>query len=242
MFAGEARELSEQEAAGNEELRLLGHECRLGGIGRNGASFYSSSHRFTTAGHSTQAKGNRTMNATIRARTVRAADATLPAQRLHLHLQLEQWCEQYGPAFRLQLGPRKASVVGDHEVIAAALRDRPDGFRRTARLEQVWTEMGLLNGLFSAYGDTWKRQLCQPTHMTDTVKGYLHVMAVNMRNQAAWNALPELRNWIRQCRLDGYGETMAPVAKDDVRRREVLARLVGATAPALKNLEQLTAA
>jgi cytochrome P450 len=75
-----------------------------------------------------------------------------------LHLQLEQWCEQYGPAFRLQLGSRKAVVVGDHELIAAALRDRPDGFRRTARLEQVWTEMGLLGGVFGANGDAWKRQ------------------------------------------------------------------------------------
>jgi cytochrome P450 len=49
-------------------------------------------------------------------------------------------------------------VVGDHELIATALRDRPDGFRRTAKLEEVWTEMGLLGGLFGANGDTWRRQ------------------------------------------------------------------------------------
>jgi hypothetical protein len=89
--------------------------------------------------------------------------------------------------------------------------------------------------------DAAKRQLCQPTHMTDTVEGYLQVMTVNMRNQAAWNALPELRNWIRNCRLDWYGETMAQVAKDDAPRREVLARLAAATGPALQNLQRLTA-
>ena len=88
--------------------------------------------------------------------------------------------------------------------------------------------------------DAAKRQLCQPTHMTDTVEDYLQVMSVSMRNQAAWNSLPELRNWIRTCRLDWYGETMAQVAKDDAPRREVLARLAAATRPALENLQRLT--
>jgi hypothetical protein len=62
-----------------------------------------------------------------------------------------------------------------------------------------------------------------------------------MRNQAAWNAVPALRNWIRSCRLDWYGETMAQVAKDDVPRREMLARMAAATGPALENLQRLTA-
>jgi hypothetical protein len=89
--------------------------------------------------------------------------------------------------------------------------------------------------------DAVKRQLCQPTPMTDTVEDYLQVMSVNMRNQAAWNTVPELRNWIRACRLDWYGETIANVSKDDAPRREVLARLAAATGPALVNLQRLTA-
>lgn len=75
-----------------------------------------------------------------------------------LHLQLEQWCRDYGPVFRLRLGPGRAVVIGDHELVAKVLRDRPDGFRRTARFEQVWTELGLKTGVFSANGDTWRRQ------------------------------------------------------------------------------------
>ena len=67
-----------------------------------------------------------------------------------LHLQLEQWCEQFGPVFRLRLGPRRAIVVGDHELIATALRDRPDGFRRSLKFEQVWIEMGMPIGVFGA--------------------------------------------------------------------------------------------
>jgi cytochrome P450 len=75
-----------------------------------------------------------------------------------MHLQLEQWCETYGPIFRLQLGKRRAVVVGDHELIATALRDRPDGFRRTIRFAEIWNEIGLPEGVFNANGDTWRRQ------------------------------------------------------------------------------------
>jgi cytochrome P450 len=82
----------------------------------------------------------------------------LQVESTRLHLQLEQWCQDYGPIFKLRLGPRRAVVVGDHELIATALRDRPDGFRRTTKLEQVWTEMGLLGGVFGASGETWRRQ------------------------------------------------------------------------------------
>ncbi len=75
-----------------------------------------------------------------------------------LHQQLEAWCDEFGPMFRLQIGNRRLLVVGDHQVIATVLRDRPDGFRRTARLEDIWRDMGMPLGLFIVNGDTWKRQ------------------------------------------------------------------------------------
>jgi cytochrome P450 len=74
------------------------------------------------------------------------------------HQQLETWAEQYGPLFKLQIGGRKLLIVGDHELVAQVLRDRPDGFRRTTRLEEIWTEMGLPPGVFGAHGESWKRQ------------------------------------------------------------------------------------
>jgi cytochrome P450 len=74
------------------------------------------------------------------------------------HQQIEQWCREYGPFFRLQIGRRKILIVGDHEAVATVLRDRPDGFRRTTRLDEIWTEMGLRTGVFGANGDTWRRQ------------------------------------------------------------------------------------
>ena len=82
----------------------------------------------------------------------------LQIESSRLHLQLEQWCDEFGSIFKLRLGKRRAVIVGDHELIAAALRDRPDGFRRTTKLEEIWTEMGLLGGVFGATGETWRRQ------------------------------------------------------------------------------------
>ena len=75
-----------------------------------------------------------------------------------MHQQLEAWCAEYGPIFKLQLRKRRVVAVGDHELIAAALRDRPDGFRRTTKMAEVWAEMGLLEGVFNANGETWRRQ------------------------------------------------------------------------------------
>ena len=75
------------------------------------------------------------------------------------HQQLEQWCGEYGPLFKLQIGNRKMLVVvGDHQVVASLLRDRPDGLRRTSRFEEICIEMGLPLGVFAANGDTWRRQ------------------------------------------------------------------------------------
>ena len=74
------------------------------------------------------------------------------------HLQLGEWAQQFGRFYKLRLGPRLLLVVADHEAVAQTLRDRPDGFRRTDRLEAIGLEMGLKGGLFGVNGDVWKRQ------------------------------------------------------------------------------------
>jgi cytochrome P450 len=75
-----------------------------------------------------------------------------------MHLQMEQWCREYGPYYRVKVGPRRLLVVGEHQAVAAALRDRPDRFGRGARLQAIGDEMGLKPGLFGANGDMWRRQ------------------------------------------------------------------------------------
>lgn len=75
-----------------------------------------------------------------------------------LHQNLEAWGRTFGPLYRIRLGRRRIVVVGDHQLVAAVLRDRPDGFRRTLLLERVWTELGLPPGVFGANGEAWRRQ------------------------------------------------------------------------------------
>ena len=75
-----------------------------------------------------------------------------------MHRQLEDWCAEFGPFFRLKLRKTTMLIVGDHQAVAAMLRDRPDGFNRTSRLEAIGKEMGLKPGLFGAKGDDWRRQ------------------------------------------------------------------------------------
>ncbi|MBN8492254.1 MAG: cytochrome P450 [Burkholderiales bacterium] len=74
------------------------------------------------------------------------------------HLQLGDWAREYGRFYQLRMANRRVLVCADHEAVSAVLRDRPDGFRRTDRLEAVGTEMGLKPGLFGVNGDVWKRQ------------------------------------------------------------------------------------
>ena len=119
------------------------------------------------------------MTATLTATAPRRFD-TLPGPRglpvlgnllqlkpLQLHLQMEAWCQQYGPVYRLKLGKQKVIVLGDHSLVQAMLRDRPDGFRRTVRLRQVAEEMGLPIGVFNATGDAWLRQRRMVMHGFD---------------------------------------------------------------------------
>src|SRR5262247_246478 len=111
-----------------------------------------------------------------------------------MHQQLEHWAAAYGPIYRLKLGKRRAVVVAEHELVSTILRDRPDGFRRTSKLEQVWGEMGLLNGVFAANGEAWRRQrrmvmaAFDPAH----VKAYFPALTrVAQRLAGRWRAAAE---------------------------------------------------
>jgi cytochrome P450 len=106
-----------------------------------------------------------------------------------LHQQLEGWAREFGPFYRIKLGKRDFVVVADHTAIASMLRDRPDGFRRSDRMEKVSREMGLVPGVFGSNGDAWRRQRrmvmagFDPAH----VKAYFPSMAgVARRLEGRW--------------------------------------------------------
>lgn len=73
------------------------------------------------------------------------------------HLQLERWAEEFGPAYRMSLGPNRFMVVSDLEAAGMLLRERPELFSRRGALEHIFAELGF-NGVFSADGDNWRRQ------------------------------------------------------------------------------------
>ena len=73
------------------------------------------------------------------------------------HLHLEKWCDEFGPIFKIRMGQKTIVCIADPQTINHILRDRPDTYRRRRTIENVITEMGF-NGVFSAEGETWKRQ------------------------------------------------------------------------------------
>ena len=110
-------------------------------------------------------------------------------ERGRLHQNVEAWNREFGPLFRFQLGRRRLLGISDHEALSAALRDRPDGFRRTQHLETIGLEMGLTPGVFAANGEAWKRQRrmvmagFDPTH----VKAYFpSLLKVAQRLRGRW--------------------------------------------------------
>ncbi|WP_088280882.1 cytochrome P450 [Ideonella sp. A 288] len=74
------------------------------------------------------------------------------------HRQLEGWAHEFGTSYRLRLRGSDILVIADHAQVAQVLRDRPDGFRRTSRLEEIGREMGLKPGVFGVNGEAWRRQ------------------------------------------------------------------------------------
>jgi len=81
----------------------------------------------------------------------------LQVEPTRLHAICEEWRRQLGDYYRFSIGKRRFLVVGDAETIAQTLRDRPDGFQRTERLNKSARAMGF-GGVFSANGEQWKRQ------------------------------------------------------------------------------------
>jgi cytochrome P450 len=74
-----------------------------------------------------------------------------------MHQTAEKWCEEYGPMYRIDIGPRRVVVIGDAEVLNSVLRDRPDGFRRWSEILEISEEMGFA-GVFAVEGDDWRHQ------------------------------------------------------------------------------------
>jgi cytochrome P450 len=81
----------------------------------------------------------------------------LQVRTSELHLTAERWCQEHGPLFRFDLGPRRIIGVGDAAAINDILRQRPERFRRWREFEMGAEETGT-KGVFAAEGEDWRRQ------------------------------------------------------------------------------------
>jgi cytochrome P450 len=73
----------------------------------------------------------------------------------NLHNQIEDWAAEYGPVYKLILGPSKLTVVTDPDITQQILRERPHQFRRMAKMDEVMREEGV-QGVFNTEGEYWK--------------------------------------------------------------------------------------
>jgi cytochrome P450 len=115
----------------------------------------------------------------------------LQVRREHIHQNVEQWAREYGPFFRFHLGGMKVLAVADHEAFAAVLKDRPDGFRRLQRLQDISCEMGLAPGVFSSNGEAWRRQrrMVMASFDPGHVRAYFpSLLKVTQRLHGRWQA------------------------------------------------------
>lgn len=74
-----------------------------------------------------------------------------------VHATFERWCAELGPMVSIRMGRQPALVCSDSALLDAALRDRPERYRRQRSVESVLAEMGA-NGVFSVEGEAWRPQ------------------------------------------------------------------------------------
>jgi cytochrome P450 len=114
----------------------------------------------------------------------------LPQMRTwRVHQDVENWSKQYGPMFKIRLGREQVLVLASHEMVSAALRDRPDGFRRPSITAHISDEMGGRPGVFLAEGATWRdqRRMVMAALAPHAVKAYFpSLVAVAQRLQRRW--------------------------------------------------------
>lgn len=74
-----------------------------------------------------------------------------------LHKILSGWAQQFGPMYVFRIAQQPILVLSDAELINRVLRDRPDGYRRWRKMEELGNEIGA-DGVFIAEGTEWRRE------------------------------------------------------------------------------------
>jgi hypothetical protein len=91
-------------------------------------------------------------------------------------------------------------------------------------------------------GDAQKNQLCGTVPFPHTLDDYARAMLVGMTNRFHWGLDKELRKWIRESRLDGFGKLMVLADPQDAGKQAIMERLKHQAGAAMANLPKLIAA
>jgi hypothetical protein len=86
-----------------------------------------------------------------------------------------------------------------------------------------------------------KNRLCGSVPFPHTLADYPRSLMVGMWNQAQWGQDKALRQWVRDSRLDGFGQLMASASKDDADKQAVIAAFRQHAMAAMANIPRLLA-
>ncbi|MGB0906368.1 MAG: NAD(P)/FAD-dependent oxidoreductase [Maricaulaceae bacterium] len=90
--------------------------------------------------------------------------------------------------------------------------------------------------------ETEKNRLCAPVPLPDGDADFIKMTAAFMMNQYNWSQEPDLRQWLRGSRLDGFSKMVAEMDKTDASKIAIMEKLRVNSMPAMMKLQGYLAA
>ena len=87
--------------------------------------------------------------------------------------------------------------------------------------------------------DARRNQLCKVIRLPDDELGFLRCTLGNMVNQVIWSFEPPLRDFVTNCRLDGFGAVIRDADPENPKHKAILKKMNDHSQPALENLQRL---
>jgi len=109
------------------------------------------------------------------------------------HQVLEEWVKEVGDVFKISLMGKKFIVSADPDINHEILKNRPDQFRRFAKIDEIMSEMDII-GVFNAEGEQWRihRKLTSEALNLKNVQNFLPTLQrVAERLHERWNVFSE---------------------------------------------------
>ena len=117
----------------------------------------------------------------------------------------------------------------------------------TIRLQTVRTVQPVFSAAFIAHieltrdSEEEKNRLCQvvplPNHATD----WIRMQNAFMMNQFHWSQEKDLRQWLRENRLDGYSQLVSGIQEDETEKLAIMNKLRENSVPSVMKLQEYMA-